>query len=61
VSVSSFSFPGSAALSNLKLTWVPLSSLVKEPEGLIAVQAHLTQLGDMEEDKWPASLQEFLA
>ena len=48
----------SAAVTKVRAS---LSALIKEPDGLVAVQAHLTKLGELEEDKWPPSLQEFLA
>ena len=48
----------SAAVTKVRAS---LSALIKEPDGLVAVQAHLTRLGELEEDKWPPSLQEFLA
>jgi endonuclease III len=48
----------SAAVTKVRTA---LSALVKEPAALVTLQAHLTQLGELEEDKWPPTLQEFLA
>jgi hypothetical protein len=47
----------SAAVAKVRTS---LSSLQKEPAGLVALQAHLTQLGELEESRWPPSLQEFV-
>lgn len=48
----------SAAVAKVRST---LSALVKEPVELVVVQAHLTQLGEMEESQWPPTLREFVA
>ena len=47
----------SAAVTKVRAS---LSTLATDVPVLIAMQAHLTQLGAMEETQWPSSLQEFL-
>jgi endonuclease III len=48
----------SAAVTKVRTS---LSALAHEVPVLITLQAHLTQLGEMEETQWPTALQEFLA
>ncbi len=48
----------SAAVTKVRAA---LSALVKEPADLVVLQAHLTQLGEMEESRWPPTLREFMA
>jgi len=48
----------SAAVTKVRTS---LSSLAREPAELVAIQAHLTQLGELEEAQWPPALQEFAA
>jgi hypothetical protein len=47
----------SAAVTKVRAS---LSSLAADVPSLITIQAHLTQLGEMEETQWHSSLQEFL-
>jgi endonuclease III len=47
----------SAAVTKVRTS---LSTLAHDVPSLIVLQAHLTQLGEMEETQWPSSLEEFL-
>lgn len=47
----------SAAVSKAKK---PLSALVSDLAGAVTLQAHLNQLGHMEQDEWPTAIKEML-